>query len=180
MANGNNERLDVAISPVHVYSPGLQMFSAPYEYNGQSISSILVGNYGKFAVWQAAVGAYALTPTPPADTIHLGVGYWGRFGTATGLVAVGAPATTANPFPISLNPLWNMIGDPYGVAIPFNSTNLLVVDTNGQEHTFVDASSPAVHLVSPILYTWQPGDSGYEQLYIGNRSKAEHHRSSHS
>ncbi len=61
----------IALTPSHIFSTlGLQMISVPMGYSGQTIAQITLPQLDTAAVWQPTAGAYAVTPTAPADTVH--------------------------------------------------------------------------------------------------------------
>ena len=167
---------------VHQFSPGLQMFSAPYDYTGMSLASILTGDYDSttnpgtpnvIATWLPQDNAYVKSPTAPCDTLHAGQGYWGRFGSSGGTLIVQGTVVPAGR-KILLSPGWNMIADPYTTA---DSLSSLTFDdsagrgdptTNNAPYTFAAASETGgVSLISPYLYTYAIGASSYTSIYVG-------------
>jgi alpha-L-arabinofuranosidase len=109
----------------HTLPVGLQMISAPYDYTGTQIGTLL-GSGAKLYYWDAANFSYAVTPTAPADTLHLGAGYWVKMASSATVTTQGTPAPVGTPFKISLKQGWNMIGDPFTSPIAIGS---LMVDT---------------------------------------------------
>jgi hypothetical protein len=172
-----------ALTPtfIHQFVAGLQMFSAPYDYSGQSLASILTGDYDStngnapnvLAVWSALDNSYVKSPTAPADTLHAGQGYWGRFGTSGGLLLSAGAAAPSNTF--LLNAGWNMIGDP--TTSDINLANLGFYDSRGlgnpndnnAPYTFAEASSiSGINIISPNLYTYDQGTNSYDLVAIGS------------
>jgi hypothetical protein len=186
LANGValTENVALAITTIHTFTAGLQMISAPYDYSGQSLASILVGDYdgtdmqsNVVATWNPLTGAYVKTPTAPADTLHVGIGYWARFG-ATGGALIYA-GTTETSYQIVLQPGWNMIGNPFTSSISLG--NLKFYDSRGQgdpnnnnsPYSFAQASGAGgLNLISPYLYTYSQSTEAYSLIALGASSGA--------
>jgi hypothetical protein len=126
--------LGFRIDPLLVLGPGLKMVSAPYDYPGGGLYPDILGmiNGGtgvltpitslRVTTWNSLTGQNdTLAPT---DGLRLGVGYWARTAFPMGgigalsLITKGIPADTTHSFNITLRKGWNMIGDPFTVAIP--------------------------------------------------------------
>jgi len=97
----------------------LQMVSAPYEYSGAGdfatlfgLTAPLTGTGHNLVAWSPTQSAYLYYPTFPADTFHLGQGYWTKLPASAYIRRLGTPAPTG-PFHISLQQGWNQIGDPF-------------------------------------------------------------------
>ena len=152
------------LPPVHVFPAGIQFVSAPYDYSGIGFNGLfgaLGVNRTNVAVWNPLVGAYALDPNPPADTIHPGIGYWVDLKSATPVTQTGTPLTGS--VTVALNPVWNQIGVPSTTGVAVSS--LTFTGTDGVPRSFADATGSTYHLVSPILYsydgtTYQPVSAG--------------------
>ena len=109
----------------HLYPTGLQMISAPYDYTGIATFATVFGLTAaqanlspRLVQYSPATNSYVFYPTPPADTLRLGRGYWIRFPAANYLHIPGNTAATTQAYSISLAQGWNQIGDPYPVAAP--------------------------------------------------------------
>lgn len=109
----------------HAMASGLQMVSAPFDYSGTSIGTLL-GAGTTLYVWDSSAFDYAATPSTPADTFHLGTGYWVKMPAGVTLETMGTPAPTTGPFTIALQKGWNMVGDPFTSPVTISS---LEVDT---------------------------------------------------
>ena len=108
------------VTGVHTFGAGIAMISTPSDYAGQSIASVLGYPSPVMAVWNPATNAYDVTPTPPANAIDAGQGYWVRFPASESIGALGTPTPTNSPFIIALRSGWNMIGDPFPVNVPLS------------------------------------------------------------
>ena len=142
----------------------LQMISAPYDYTntGDSLSELFGYTDPKITTWEPTVNQYATPGVSPADTLHLGVGYWVRFPANENLLIAGTP-TTSSTFSVSLAQGWNMIGEPFvGANVPVSS--LQVINGKAGPYSFADASSQQLQLIGATLYTYAPGDSAYESI----------------
>ncbi|MDH7570338.1 MAG: FlgD immunoglobulin-like domain containing protein, partial [Armatimonadota bacterium] len=69
----------------------------------------------KLATWNGA--RYAFYPEGPADRFRLGTGYFMKLDSAIALGRQGSAADVSRPFPITLRPGWNMIGNPFSFIV---------------------------------------------------------------
>ena len=144
---------------LHTFSAGLNFLSLPFDYTGFSFDTVFGtlntaptgtdsnGTRSHAAVWDPTAGIYALDPTPPADAIRLGVGYWIYL--KTGLILSQPGATPTGSVSVALHPFWNQIGVPSTTGIPVAS---LSFNTNGTTLNFANAALSGNHVVSPTLY----------------------------
>lgn len=144
---------------LHTFPAGLNFLSLPYDYTGSSFDAIFGtlntaptgttpnGTRSHVAVWDPTVGAYALDPSPPADAIRLGIGYWIYLKNALVLTQPGG--TPTGSVSVALHPSWNQIGVP-------NTSGVLVSKISFKTGTkilsFADAAGSTYHVVSPTLY----------------------------
>jgi hypothetical protein len=146
-------RADMSFDPIKTFAAGTQMISAPYDYSGTSLNNILgVGKSegaAPLAIWQPSSLNYAVSPTAPADTLHLGLGYWTKL-TGTTSVYFAGPAPTTPVIHVALQPFWNQIGVPSVTAI--NVSDLTFSTADEQDLTFAQASSPDRHIVDSTIY----------------------------
>ena len=151
----------IGIPPLHTFAAGLNFLSTPYDYSTLGFDAVFGnlntaatgtpanGNRSHVAVWNPAVGAYALDPNPPADTLRLGVGYWIFLKNPVPLTQQGATPSAAT-IPVTLHAYWNQIGVPSTTGVPVSS--LKFDNGAGGTITFAQAVSSQYHLVSPTLY----------------------------
>lgn len=171
-ANGN------PLQPMHVFGSGYSFFSTPYDYaaagvsintifgslnTGTSASPSPGSNRSHLFVWSPPLLQYVLDPTPPADGIHLGQGYWVYLQKPAEVTVAGnLPTTTTIPVGLKLG--WNMIGVPS--LTPISVSRLAFGNAaGGGTISFKDASSSSYHLVSPTLYGYN--GTGYVSLTSG-------------
>ncbi len=150
VAAGAAETINAALQPAHTFAAGLQMISSPYDYTGLGDFAAIFGlSYpsARLIAWDASVAAYAFYPSAPANTLTPGSGYWVSFPAAAYPHFDGA-LTPAAPFSVPIATGWNLIGDPFPVAVPLSS-----VTANGSALT----SSP----VSPNLYSYSTATGQY-------------------
>lgn len=147
---------------LHTFQSGVQLVSSPYDYTGDSFASILGSVTVVAAVWDPATSEYVVTPTSPADTFHLGQGYWINPSQTVWLTQAGT-TTTESSFPIALQNGWNMIGDPYTSAVPLSD---LTVSVSGSTVPYATALSD--NTVSEIYYY-----SGGAYQTLGSSSSLE-------
>ena len=155
--------LTVSGAPGTSYPAGLNMISAPYDYSGVPLDSLFGYTGVLLATWQPASGAYALTPTAPADAMHIGVGYWVNLPSAVTLSSVGTPANPAQDFSIALSPGWNQIGQPWPTGETVGSLN---VSANGTTLPFDQAAASSPLLISSLVYRWSPSTGTTAGSYV--------------
>ncbi len=170
----------VLSAPQFTFAPNvLQMVSAPYEYAGAGdfatlfgLTLPLTGTGYNLAVWSPAQSAYLYYPTAPADTFHLGQGYWTALPSASYIRRLGTPAPPGT-FHISLQQGWNQIGDPFGQNITLSSIQVSAPAT-------VNAPNPAASaigqssLVALPLYAYPAGATAYTSLGAGDQIEPWH------
>ena len=147
----------VSQAPAHLFGPGLQMFSVPYQYEQTTpISQILSGlvttsglTSNTIAAWLPLSSSYALSPTAPANLPVPGEGYWGRFSSTGGSLVLEGTPVTSDTFDVAIEPGWNIIGDPYVVSVPIDS---LQIETSSGTVSFSKALANGE--VSPNLYDY--------------------------
>jgi Tol biopolymer transport system component len=163
-ANGN------PLEPVHVFPSGYNFFSVPYDYSAAGVTIDEVfgtlntgsrsapsagSNRSHLFVWSPVLLQYVLDPTPPADGLHLGQGYWVYLNAQTEITRTGNLPTTVT-IPVGLHQGWNMIGVPS--LTPISASRLTFsTGTGGGSITFAQASSNTYHLVSPTMYGYSGG-----------------------
>jgi serine protease len=101
-------------------------------------------------------------PTEPTDIRPVGIGY---FISAAGPIAVMTNGrqfgTTA--FRIPLHEGWNMVGDPYAFAVPFNTAQ---VETNAGDRLTL-ATAVDQNLMLPYIFRFVNGEYDYQTLPAG-------------
>jgi Tol biopolymer transport system component len=163
------------LDPLHVYFNTLSLVSAPYPYT--TPTPVLVGASADvasgaftFSTWNGT--NYTFYPNPPADSFHRGVGYFLGDTDANQTLAVitypaapggGDPAAyytsqayLAQPFNITLQPGWNLIGDPFPFSL--NLLNLSVQVSSGTGGTYDIPTAQAQGLVGAALWTYGVGE----------------------
>lgn len=162
--------MTTGVQPLHIFPAGLNFFSVPYDYASAGVTpDLMFGqlNQGTFLtnppvynpptanrshlfVYRPELLQYVIDPTPPADGLHLGQGYWVylRNGREVNF-AVAPPAATV--ISVGLRRGWNMIGVPSATAISLSRLTFANPAGTGPI-TFDQASSTTYRIVSPTLY----------------------------
>ncbi len=163
-------------------TPKLSLVSAPYEYGPFANSNVatlfgvpaadLSSGAFSFITWITETASYLFYPTPPADTFHLGRGYFladSNGATTLSITIKGTPAqntvapdpthagynTQDGSFRIALKPGWNLIGEPF--PYPVNFLNLRVVGADGTVTDVLTAQSGQNPSLGAALWTFQSG-----------------------
>ncbi|MDE2125687.1 MAG: carboxypeptidase regulatory-like domain-containing protein [Armatimonadetes bacterium] len=160
--------INFTLDPLHVFTAGEALVSSPYLYNvpittllGVPSSDVASGAF-LFATWP--LNSYLYYPVAPADTFHLGVGYWlaDTSGQASlALTTPGTPAPLTGPFNIQLHPGWNLIGDPFPFPIDF--LELKITLANGTQEDVISAMSGNTPALGSALWTY--GTGAYEVAF---------------
>jgi hypothetical protein len=115
----------------------------------------------KVAAWRSDLLQYVLTPTAPADAIHIGQGYWALFPRAVSVTSAGNAADPGADFDIGLGLGWNAIGDPFPAVAPVSGLEFIA---DGQTSVFADAVQAG--LVSGTLYRYDPSLNSGQGEYV--------------
>lgn len=135
------------------FPAGVSLFSVPYTFAGGSLDSIFGYAGVSLQVYDPLLLQYVVTPTPPADQLRLGTGYWARFPTAVTLSG-GTPADQTQDFVLNLEPGWNEIGDPFTSNVSISSMYF-----NGE--TFAAASTGTAPIVGAQFDAYNTTSGAY-------------------
>lgn len=155
--------LNFTLVPSHLYPTGLQMISAPEDFtNVASISSLLTSVDGTaytplMYAWAPYQSEYVGTPSSPADTLRIGQGYWVRFPAQMYLALQGTATPTTSVYHLTLQAGWNMIGDPFPVAVSIPSIQVETLASTG-------ATTISTNTLAQLpLYSYDQTSNAYVQ-----------------
>lgn len=160
------KNVNFSMEPLHTFGASLSLVSAPYDYSGYDPVNDITGKGGlldiprsdatngifEFATWD--LGHYVYYPVPPANTFHIGRGYFLGYKQNIPLSIQGTPADTTRPFNYPLNAGWNMIGDPFLFDIDFTKVHF-VDSLTGKTLTYQEAV--AAGAIGSALYSYVSG-----------------------
>ena len=168
IVSGQTTSVVLYLDPLQTFANLLSLVSAPYEYTTDVVTLLLGSNPAagavsgfNFITWNAATQSYVTHPTPPADTFHLGRGYFiqeTNVNASLTLDTAGTPAPTvagsANyaPFSISLSNGWNLIGDPFVFPVTYSQLKVLA---NGVTYSVPEAQTRGI--IGAALWTYIGG-----------------------
>lgn len=170
------QNVNFVLDPLFTFSPGLTLVSSPYVFTGTSITDLFsipssdINNTFGFVAWNANTQQYIYYPNSPADSFHLGVGYFLQETNSLVTLALTSPNGTQAPkdatgnylpFNIPLAQGWNLIGDPY-----VNSVDLAKLQIKESNGTLVDvptAQTETNPAIGSALFTYQNGS--YQVIY---------------
>lgn len=166
--------------PQFTFTPNvLQMVSAPYEYANAGdfatlfgLTAPLTGTGYNLVSWSPTQSTYQYYPTAPADTFHIGQGYWTALPTASYIRRLGV-AAPPGPFRISLQPGWNQIGDPFRRNITLANIQVSAPSTVSVPDPPAPSPIGQSGLVAVPLYSYSPG-TGYAPLGAGDQIEPWH------
>lgn len=156
--------------PQHTFAPTvLQMVSAPYEYSAAGdfamlfgLTPPLTGTGYNLVAWSPALSTYSYYPTAPADTLHLGQGYWTALPTDSYIHRIGV-AAPPGAFHISLQQGWNQIGDPFTRSVTLSDIQVSVPATASAPNPDSAAIGQS-SLVAVPLYSYNVSAGAYATL----------------
>ena len=140
----------------HTFSAGLQLISAPNDYAGVALDGVFDFASPTLAAWDPTLAQYVLSPSAPADTPHLGKGYWVRLSSPARLFAIDPGVLASTSYTIPLTAGWNLIGDPFN-----QTTNIRDLRIKNGPSTMDLNQAADAGLVSPVLYSYAPDDAAY-------------------
>ncbi|HEY3397672.1 MAG TPA: FlgD immunoglobulin-like domain containing protein [Armatimonadota bacterium] len=162
--------INFQLSSLHTFPTGLSLFSTPYNYDYKLQGGVDVNDPARLlgmapgslmmATFLPTANRYALYPNAPADHFRLGVGYWLNLPAQADLSRLGTAAS--DPFPIPLQPGFNLIGDPFLRSIDFNS--VLVRDSNNVTMTLQQAVTSNPPKLQGTLFAYVLG--GYRTVSV--------------
>ncbi len=153
------------LGAIHVFGAGLNFFSVPYNYGAAGVGfDALLGSLNSGTVGAPSAGSnrshiyvydptqlqYVLDPTPPADALRLGQGYW-VYLLASHAVTTAAPVASVPNIGVGLKAGWNMIGVPSLQAVSVSGLHFANA-AGGGTLDFATAASNTYRLVSGTLY----------------------------
>ena len=165
--DGIVENATLTVNPVAGLSvpAGLNLISIPYDYSGVTPATLFGLPELKIAAYDSSALQYAVSPTAPADTLHIGRGYWIRLAKSANVQIVGTPADITQDYIIGLQPGWNLIGNPFVVDRPFANFE---VSAGGHVYTLDQAADYSIHLLDKNMWYYDPtassGTGAYELL----------------
>jgi hypothetical protein len=123
------DRVDFTLNPDFVFSGGQQMVSLPYEYGTQNAADVFGIARGAFqmAKFLPAQNRYAFYPDAPANQIHLGEGFFVKLPSPIAFINPGQEAPPGI-FQKPLTPGWQIIGDPFLLAVSVNQIRVRLGD----------------------------------------------------
>lgn len=153
------------------FAAGVRLISVPYDYTGTGITPPDLLGTNQIATWVTDPsltdpttgfrgGQYVLFPTPPADTLRLGRGYFVKFPQSVDFTRPGNPAPTDQPFALVLDkPGWWLIGAPFPFSVDWQRTQV-INRANNQRFTLRDAVVQG--LLRDSLFTLNLTGTGYQ------------------
>ncbi|MEZ8219962.1 component of the Tol biopolymer transport system, partial [Candidatus Fervidibacteria bacterium JGI MDM2 JNZ-1-D12] len=131
------QNINFVLRAEYTFARGVQLISIPYDYTGTGITINSLLGTDRIITWVTdpaftdpmtgySGGRYVRFPTPPADAVYLGRGYFVRFDQSTDFTQPGTPAPADQPFPIILDkPGWWLIGTPFPFKVDWTRTRVM-------------------------------------------------------
>lgn len=143
---------------IYTFTPGVYMFSIPYDYSGLSLTDVFDQPVTLF-YYDPLTLSYVTSPTAPADTVHQMLAYWAKFTTTTHVKSGGANLTTGQTgLSITLQVGWNMVGNPYNATVPLSDVTI-TPSTGGTPMSLAQANTAGY--VYNTLYSYDQSTNAY-------------------
>ncbi len=172
----DTRNVNFILDPLASFNSDLTLVSSPFQYPGVSITDLfsvpgsdLNGSFA-FIAWDATQQKYVYRPNPPADTFHLGVGYFLQETNTASILALTNPnyqeapkdaLGNYQPFSIPLQNGWNLIGMPFATSVDFSK--LQIQESNGQLVNVPEAQGGGNPSLGGALFTYEHGS--YEIVF---------------
>ncbi len=108
----------------HTFGPGVQLVTMPATPSNASLSMTEIFGTNQIARWDAAAQQYVYLTDAPSDplfAVRPGAGLWVKFPSETPVSFRGNGLSTDTPFETSIEPQWNLVGNPWGASLPWGS-----------------------------------------------------------
>jgi hypothetical protein len=148
------QNINFVLRAQYTFARGIQLISIPYNYDytgtGVTINQLL--GTDRIITWVTDPdlvdpmtgykgGRYVRFPTPPADAVYIGRGYFVRFDQSVDFTQPGTAAPSDQPFRLTLDkPGWWLIGAPFPFKVDWTRTMVVNRATNNKPLPLRDAS----------------------------------------
>jgi protocatechuate 3,4-dioxygenase beta subunit len=136
------QNINFVLRAQYTFARGIQLISIPYDYTGTGITINQLLGTDRIITWVTDPdlvdpmtgykgGRYVKFPTPPADAVYIGRGYFVKFDQSVDFTRPGSPAPSDQPFPLVLDkPGWWLIGAPFPFKVDWTRTRVMNQATN--------------------------------------------------
>jgi Tol biopolymer transport system component/protocatechuate 3,4-dioxygenase beta subunit len=136
------QNINFVLRAQYTFARGVQLISIPYDYTGTGITINQLLGTDRIITWVTDPdlvdpmtgykgGRYVRFPTPPADAVYIGRGYFVRFDQSVDFTQPGSAAPSDQPFPLVLDkPGWWLIGAPFPFKVDWMRTRVVNRATN--------------------------------------------------
>jgi hypothetical protein len=136
------QNINFVLRAQYTFARGVQLISIPYDYTGTGITINQLLGTDRIITWVTDPdlvdpmtgyrgGRYVRFPTPPADAVYIGRGYFVRFDQSIDFTQPGSAAPSDQPFPLVLDkPGWWLIGAPFPFKVDWMRTRVMNRATN--------------------------------------------------
>jgi hypothetical protein len=145
------------LEPLLSLGTGVLLFSLPGDYSQQLTATVFglsLGNDGalldRLATYNTAARDYSYYTLANRMPLQPGRAYWSRLDIPLTVSAEATPIDATQPYPLSVRPGWNLIGNPFPFTVDIYECGLLV--DNAPRKSWNDAVMAG--LVGGAVYTW--------------------------
>ena len=136
------QNINFVLRAQYTFARGIQLISIPYDYTGTGITINQLLGTDRIITWVTDLnlvdpmtgyqgGRYVRFPTPPADAVYIGRGYFVRFDQSVDFTQPGTAAPSDQPFRLVLDkPGWWLIGAPFPFKVDWTRTRVVNRATN--------------------------------------------------
>ncbi|MGQ9520285.1 MAG: carboxypeptidase regulatory-like domain-containing protein [Candidatus Fervidibacter sp.] len=144
------QNINFVLRAEYTFAQGVRLISIPYDYTGTGVTIDALLETDRIITWETDPaytdpltgyrgGRYVRFPTPPADAVYLGRGYFVKFDRPVDFTRPGTPVPTDQPYTIVLDkPGWWLIGTPFPFKVDWMRTQVTNLET-GQKKSLRDA-----------------------------------------
>jgi len=122
-SGGTAYTTNIYLDPLKPISAGLTLFSTPFNYTDDPKTLMSGSSNYRLFTWITNIGRFKFYPNMPSTNDLLrGNGYYVQDTKSLAFITEGDAGNQALPFEITLQPGWNLIGDPFNFDVRWFTT----------------------------------------------------------
>lgn len=159
-ANAKQVANTIVVSPTNKYksTDGFELVAFPWSFLDPRFSAVFGVSGLRTIAIDTATGRYV-----PADSVARGVGYWVDTGENATFTLNGATAPsgqTTNNYSVTLQPGWNLIGNPWLYPVPLGQ--IVFINLGAPEKAYSMAEAIELGLIKGVFYYYDKALAEYQ------------------